>query len=113
MFEVQVLSAVQNLSAALDTVPGQFGLRQWNNGEYKIRIGVLSANDSEGKSLPTFENIDLRIDNQGNWMLPIIEGTRITGFVAATLDEVVNFAKPYRAEAVKQQSAAYFINIHT
>lgn len=113
MFEARVLSAVGDLSKALETDPGQFGLRQWNKGQYKIRLGVLKDCDEKEGSLPTFENIDLRLDEQGNWMLPTIVGNRVTGFVAATLGQVVLFANPYRVEAVKQQTAAYFEILRT
>lgn len=88
-------------------VPGLFGLRQVSKDTFSLLLDTkIIHNKKGGRDNVTYSMIDLRVDVNGNWFVPVIGGEdEVIGRKNVSLAEAAKFGAPYiKANMAKQKS---------
>lgn len=66
---------------------------------YRILLDTISVPLNNGrKNSYAYEMVDLTLTSDGQWTVPLMTDTKVIGRKNATIEEVLDFSRPYFAK---------------
>lgn len=103
----QAFEHVNALASAVGIVPGLLGLRQVSKDTFSLLLDTKIIHDKKGgRDNITYSMIDLRVDVNGNWFMPVLGANdEVIDRTPVNLAKAAKFGAPYiKANMAKQKS---------